>query len=100
MNGSQGWKARHAFESVRQGFEGVRHGQNMTLAAVVGVGAILGGLLIYILQRIDNLPHEFQGLTHTVAQNADVIRNDLVAVSRALLGHTVARKALCDARDE
>jgi hypothetical protein len=48
-------------------FEGVRHGQNITLGAVGLAFAIITGLLVYMHRKIDNLPNEFQNITQTLS---------------------------------
>lgn len=47
--------------------EGIKHGQNLILAAV-GVGfALMIALFIYGLTRIDSIPGEFRDTTQTIA---------------------------------
>ena len=49
----------YILNGLKMAIEGLRHSQNMTLTAVIGIGVILAALAIYILQRIDSLPGEF-----------------------------------------
>ncbi len=56
-----------AFEGLKLAIDGLRHSQNMTLTAVMGVGVILAGIGIYILQRVDALPGEFEHMNQTLS---------------------------------
>jgi outer membrane protein OmpA-like peptidoglycan-associated protein len=55
--------------------EGLRHSQNLTLAAVVGVGAIIGALMIYGFTRTDQLAERIAAIPGQVAaENRDIIK--------------------------
>jgi hypothetical protein len=64
-------KLEGASEGLKMAVEGLRHSQNITLAAVVGVGAILLTVTmtigLYSLQRIDSLPGEFHSIAQTLS---------------------------------
>lgn len=47
--------------------DGMRHAQNMTFGAVLGVGAILAALMIYMVHRIDNLPNKLDSISRSLA---------------------------------
>jgi len=55
------------FSGLKAAIEGVRHAQNMTMG-LMGIGfAIVIGFGIYTLQRIDNLPAEFERLNQMLS---------------------------------
>jgi hypothetical protein len=60
-------KLEGSFDGLKIAIEGLRHSQNMTLTAVLGVGVILAAIGIYVLQCIDALPTEFERLNQTLS---------------------------------
>ena len=67
-------------EGLRGDVRGLRHSQNITLTAVLGVGAILLTVVIglgsYTLNRIDSIPAELTAITNTIANAIGAARSD------------------------
>lgn len=60
--------------------EGLRHSQNLLVAAVFGVGAILAALGIYSLQRIDTLADRVNALPTEISSEIRDITKTLADV--------------------
>jgi hypothetical protein len=53
-----------AFEEA---LNGIRHGQNLLLG-VMGIGfALVIAVLVYVVQRLDNLPNDFERINQTIS---------------------------------
>jgi hypothetical protein len=52
---------------IESAIEGLKHSQNLMAAAVLGVGAILAGLGVYGLQRIDTLSDRVNALPSQIS---------------------------------
>lgn len=60
-------KLEGAFDGVKTSIEGVRHAQNITIGTLsIGFGLVIA-FMFYLLNRIDNLPAEFERLNTTLS---------------------------------
>jgi hypothetical protein len=87
---------------VEAAIEGLRHSQNLTIAATVGVGAILAGFIIvfgiYGLQRIDavdsKIDQKFDTLSAWMADESARTRQDLVGIATAIANSITAARQM------
>jgi hypothetical protein len=56
-----------AVDGLKLAMEGLRHSLSVTLAAVAATAAILVGLNVYMLQRIDAIPSALQQTVSTLS---------------------------------
>lgn len=69
--------------------DGLKHGQNMTLASVVGVGALLLGVSLYAISRVDALEDDVNALPGQIAAE---VRESNRAFSDALAAAIAATR--------
>jgi hypothetical protein len=56
-----------AFDGLKMSIDGLRHGQNITIGLLSVGFAILSAFMFYMLNRIDNLPAEFERMNQTLS---------------------------------
>src|SRR5208282_640595 len=66
-DGSLMSNANERIGKIEAAIEGLRNSQNLTVGAVVGVGAILVALGVYTLQRIDSLSDRVNALPFEIS---------------------------------
>ena len=87
---------------LEEAISGLRHSQNLTIGATVGVGGIITAVIValgvYSLQRVDSLNDriatEANGIRTEIASSATNTRSELVALVTAISNTiTAARQA-------
>jgi hypothetical protein len=94
---------------VETAIEGLRHSQNLTIAATAGVGAILAGFIIafgiYGLQRIDTVDSKIDQKFDALSARMDTLsarmsdeaartRQDLVGITTAIANSITAARQI------
>ncbi|HEX2151892.1 MAG TPA: hypothetical protein VHG31_07845 [Stellaceae bacterium] len=87
---------------VETAIEGLRHSQNLTIAATAGVGAILAAFIIafgiYGLQRIDTvyikIDQKFDALSARIIEESARTRQDLVGITTAIANSITAARQI------
>jgi hypothetical protein len=87
---------------VEASIEGLRHSQNLTIAATVGVGAMIAGFIIafgiYGLQRIDAVDNKIDtkldALTARIADESARTRQDLIGITTAISNSITAARQM------
>jgi hypothetical protein len=97
MDGIDGRLAR-----VEAAIEGLRHSQNLTIGAMVGIGALLAGFIvafgIYGLQRVDavdtKIDAKFDALGRRMSEESAHTRQDLIGITAVISNSITAARQM------
>jgi len=81
---------------VEAAIDGLRHSQNLTIGATVGVGAIITAFIIgfgiYTLQRVDQTQSTVAGLPDRISEEAARSRQDIIGITTAITNSITATR--------
>ena len=66
---------RLGISELRGVLDGVKHSQNITIAAVIGVGAILFSAIVYVAVAVNGLPAQLTDIADSIASAITATQN-------------------------